>query len=148
MPMIHRPAWNMLKALSVLRRFLRREYLREVLGSSLKRAAEDTETASDLNVANTAEVVARPHQQETGDSAASGEQAICRRDGWSRYGIVALLAAGREVEVLIPARLADGAANDGRAISVRLSFLVRDRREQYGQTLQEDLPCRRGQQRQ
>jgi hypothetical protein len=84
--------------------------LRKVLSSALKHTTNNSQCTSKLYTPQTPIVIACPHEDQTSDSTTGREEAICSRNRWSGYSIVARFAILRKVEELVPAWLADGAS--------------------------------------
>lgn len=73
-----------------------------------------------MDVELAAKEIARPHDKESAGGATGAEDTICGRNDIGSGSAVPGFTFSREIEVREPARLADGAGDDGRTISVRL----------------------------
>tara|TARA_R110002003_G_scaffold127_4_gene11906 strand:+ start:16170 stop:16418 length:249 start_codon:yes stop_codon:yes gene_type:complete len=82
------------------------------LCTTLQRTSEHREQRSDLDVALASKSGGRPHNEQGPDGTATTEHAVGGCDGMRGSSAIARLALKREIEELIPARLADSAAYD------------------------------------
>jgi hypothetical protein len=94
----------------------------QIRRASLERSSQNTEKRAQLDIDLAPEVVARPHNEQTTHGSSSTENAIGRGDGRSRNRSISGFSFLGEMEVRIPARLADCAADNRRAITIGLKM--------------------------